>query len=566
MVFWGCLQPESRPHGTVRVRINSEPATLNGFLLGDANKTTILSYLQWSPLSIDPLGLDWTPVVAEALPQVDSLIDGRLSVKIRLRKEARWDDGRPVTGADAVFSLKLLLCPGVNSQHLKNFYLLMEDARVAEKDSQTYEVIFRKPYFNAPFLAGDLYLFPEHKTDSTGVMRRYSVRDMLERPDSVARDSNIQKLAHWFNTEYHGRRYVFGCGPYRLKSWETDKRIVLERKENWWGDALSNKNNVPVFFTARPQTLVFEIIKDEQSALAALRSGQIDLINGISPLAFEQVDTQQSPLQKFTPNQMAYHALYFNLRHPVLAEKEIRRALAHLVPTADIVHVVFRNTVYPAATFIHPTRTEWLNDTLRPYPFNVQYASEVLRKNGWHDSDKDGIPDKLLQGRRQKLRFTILTNTGNPARQNMAEMISASAAQAGIKLDIRLMELPQMIEKMRSHDFDMFLGGMVSSVVESDPFQIWHSTAYSMGSNFTGFSRPEADALIERYRVTLDRRQRMEQLKKLQALVYEEIPVVFIVAEKDRMVASARLRGLTVSDQRPGYWLGTVDLERREAE
>lgn len=557
----GCKPKRPAPTGTVRVRINSEPATLNAFLLGDANKTTILSYVQWSPLSIDPVKLEWIPVVAESLPQTEILPDGRLQVRVRLRDEASWDDEKPVTAADVLFSFKLLLCPGVNTQHLRNFYLLVENAEADPKDPKVYSVTFKEPYFNAPFLAGDLYLFPEHLTDSAGILRRYTVKDMLERPDSVARDTAVKRLAEWFNNAYNGRNVLFGCGPYRLKNWEADKRIVLERKPRWWGDRITERSGASVVFQARPQTLVFEIIKDEQSALAALLSGQIDLISGLSPNSFVSIDTTGRRFQKFTPNLMAYHALYFNLLHPALAERAVRLALAHLVQTDEIVRVIYQNLVYPAASFIHPSRKEFLNDTLKPRLYNPSLAAHLLSEAGWRDTDGDGVLNKTIDSRKIDLRFSVLTNTGNLPRQQMAEMLREAARPLGIRLDLRLLELPQVIEKLRSHDFDLYLGGMISSVVETDPYQIWHSAAHTMGSNFSGFRSTKADELIERYRTTSDRGERIRILKELQAIVHEEVPVVFLVAEKDRIVASGKLHQLTVSDQRPGYWLGSVEVK-----
>ncbi|MCX7767396.1 MAG: ABC transporter substrate-binding protein [Flavobacteriales bacterium] len=560
----GCKPRTQAPSGTVRVRINEEPATLNGFLLSDANKTTILSYIQWSPLSIDPLTLQWTPVVADSLPRTHVLPNGRLRVTLRLRPEAHWDDGRPVTAKDVLFSLKLLLCPGVNSQHLRNFYINLEGAEADTEDSLVYHVIFREPLFNAPSLAGDLYLFPEHLLDSTYILRRYTVADMLFRGDSIAQDKDVQRLAEWFNTHYNGRQVLHGCGPYRLKQWEADKRLVLERKKPWWGDTLSSRPGISVFFQARPQTIVFEIIRDEQTALSALRSGQLDVLGGISAAVFKKLaDSAGTRFQTFSPNLMAYHALHFNMRHPVLTALPVRKALAHLINTEDIVRVVFENMVYPAATFIHPSRKELLNDTLKPYAYNPKLAAEILRNEGWKDTDGDGILDKIIQGRRQSMRFTLYTNSGNAARLRMAEMFREACRPLGIAIDVQTLELRQLIERIRSHHFDMYMGGMISSVVDPDPYQIWHSQAYTTGSNFTGFGTPASDALIERYRRSLDRTERLRLLKELQAIVYEQVPAVFIVAEKDRIAVSSRVQNITISDQRPGYWLGTAEVSER---
>lgn len=559
-LFPGCRPKKPAPAGTVRIRINNEPATLNAFLLGDANKTTILSYVQWSPLSIDPVSLEWTPVVAESLPQTEQLPDGRLSVRLRLRDEALWDDGTPVTAHDVIFSFKLLLCPGVNSQHLRNFYFLVQNAEPDPMDSKAYTVTFKEPYFNAPYLAGDLYLFPEHLTDSLSALKKYSLQQILEKPDSVAGDSAVQRLATWFNTVYNGRQFIYGCGPYRLQTWEADKRIVLERKSGWWGDKIAERSGASVLFKALPEKIIFEIVRDEQTAVSALRSGQIDLMSGLSPSSFNAIDTASGAFRKFTPNLMAYHAVYFNLLHPSLADPSVRLALAHLVQTEEAVKVVYQNLVYPAATFVHPSRRELLNDTLKPRPFNPEKAALLLTQAGWRDTDRDGILDKMINGRRAQLRFTLLTNTGNLPRQQMAEMLREAAKPLGISLDVKILELPLVIENLKSHSFELYLGGMISSVVETDPFQIWHSSAHTLGSNFSGFRSARADSLIERYRVTLDRAERIRMLKELQAIVYQEVPVVFIVAEKDRIAASGKLRNLTISDQRPGYWLGTVSL------
>ena len=122
--IYSCHIPEQRKEDIIRVRLTQEPNNLNGFLLGDLNKNTILSYLQWAPLAVDPVLLDWMPLVAKDVPQTELQPDGTLKVTIQIRDEVTWDNGDSLTADDVLFSFKLLFCHGLSSPVFPFFYII----------------------------------------------------------------------------------------------------------------------------------------------------------------------------------------------------------------------------------------------------------------------------------------------------------------------------------------------------------------------------------------------------------------------------------------------------------
>ncbi len=544
---------------SVKLRMNPEPAGLNALTVNDQNKTIILSYISYPSLGIDLETLDWTPILAKEVPVTENLPGGKQKVTLEIRDEATWDNGSPITAEDVAFSLKLAKLPSIKQNSIRGYYRDIEDLQIDPQNPRRYSVIFASPYMLSSTIAGDMAIFPRYVYDSTGVLNSITVKQLYDQGDGFTADSAITAFSERFSSETFNREIVKGCGPYELESWESGARIVLRRKKEWWGDKVTSPSH---YFKAFPTRIIFEFIKDETAAVTALKSGDLDFMYSIDPLTFTedlpQSEKFTSSFNTFTPKLLGYESIGINTQKGPLANVYVRRALSHLADVNRILTTVYYGLGSPISTYVPDSKTDWINPNIKPAEFNPEKAKALLSEAGWKDSDNNGVLDKTINGKKSELKLELLYNAGNPRREKIAMIFAEELNKTGIKTEIRVLEIPALVDRLRKHDFDFYVGGFIQSVVESDPYQLWHTESALGGTNFTSFGNAASDSLINTYRTENNIERRKAMLKELQQMIYEEMPVIFLCTGKERIAVKKSLEGVIVSDQRPGFWLGSL--------
>jgi ABC-type transport system substrate-binding protein len=306
--------------------------------------------------------------------------------------------------------------------------------------------------------------------------------------------------------------------------------------------------------------LIFEFIKDETAAVTALKSGDLDFMYSIDPMIFTQdlpkSEKFTSSFNTFTPNQLGYESIGINTKREPLDDPEVRYALSHLADVERMISSAYYGLGNTITTYIPGSMDGWKNPDLDWIEFNPEIAQKILNAAGWTDSDENGVLDKIIKGKKRELTLELLYNTGNPRREKIALIYAEELNKNGIKTELRMLEIPALVERLKTHDFDFYVGGFIQSVVESDPYQLWHTESARGGTNFTSFGNAESDSLINAYRLESDVKKRQNMSMVLQGMIYENRPVIFLCTGKERMAVKKNLEGILVSDQRPGFWLG----------
>jgi len=191
----------------------------------------------------------------------------------------------------------------------------------------------------------------------------------------------------------------------------------------------------------------------------------------------------------------------------------------------------------------------------------VEKAKQLLDHAGWKDTDGDGIRDKMIDGEKIPLSFTFqFLNTGSDWK-DMAAMTAEEMSKAGVKAELLPLDLKIFIEKARNHDFDMMMGVWGGSSQNEDFTQLWHSSSWiSKGSNYSGFGTLQSDALIDSIKTTLDDEKRVGMSRRLQKMIYDDQPYVFLYSSLRRNVIHKRFGNAVVYSDRPGILLNTLKL------
>lgn len=481
--------------------IIGEPSILIPMLAGD-NASHEVAGLIFNGLVKYDKDLTITGDLAESW---DISKDG-LVITFHLRKGVKWTDGVEFTADDVLFGYRTIISDKTPTAYSEDF----KQVKKAEAlDRYTFRVTYERPFAPALSSWGSLPVLPKH---------------LLEGKDIVKSEL--------------GRKPV-GMGPYKLSKWTPGSDVVLESNHE--------------YFEGRPyiNKYVYRVIPDPATMFLELQAGGVDWM-GLTPLQYSR-QTQskyfETNFNKFRYPVFAYTYMGFNLKHPWFKDKRVRQAIAYTVDKDELVHGVLFG-LGKAATGPYVPNTWPYNPDVKKYEYNPDKAMELLSEAGWRDSDGDGILDK--DGR--PFEFTILTNMGNSLRMKTATIIQWRLAMVGIKVNIRALEWSTFInEFLDKRRFEAVVLGW-SIGLDPDQFDIWHSSKTKEKEfNFISFNNPEVDELLEKGRRTFDLTERKKAYFRIQDILAEEVPYIFLYVPDALPIVHARFHGIEPAPIGIGY-------------
>jgi len=562
-------------NGTKEVNVNpvvtshelSDAQMLNPINYSDAGAGYILSNIFYSLLEIDFETLELVPVVAESRPEIEETEDGGMLITYRIRPEAKWDNGEQITAKDVEFALKVIKNPKVDNLNNKPYFEFIEDMKFYEDDPLKFTFVCKDVYILAEVQSGDIDLMPRHIYDPKGLMDEFTIKQLAENAPELATNPKIVEFATDFNSEKYQRdpKFIQGCGPYLLKEWQTGQKLIITKKENWWGDQLKGKG---MHFEVYPPEIIYQTINDQTTAKEALIAGKVDVMRGIKPQDFQYLPKSDKFVKNFvahTPPQMAYTYLGLNVRKPMFSDKRTRQALAHLVDVDKIIEVVVLGYGEKAIGPIHPAKTKQYNNNITPYPYDVEKAKALLAEAGWKDSNNDGVLDNVINGQKVNFEFNYLYNQGNDSRKAVGLLLQEEARKVGITVNVLSQDWSIFLESTKQHDFDMYYGAWISTPIPTDHKQIYHTASYNGGSNYTGFGNDQTDALIDSIRITLDDDKRAVLNHRFQEILHDECSYIFLYYPKEKIAIHKRFSNAETSPMRPGYRVSGFSTQQASA-
>lgn len=507
--------------------------------------------------TIDPRTLTHVPLVAKALPieEYDS-VNNITRYTYEIREEAKWDNGDPILAKDAVFSMKVAKCPTVNNESQKPYFEKIKDMVTYPDDPRKLTIICDSKYILNPFVGDNFVLLPQYIYDPKKLLDGFTIKQFNENAKGLAEDPKLKEFGADYNSEKYQREkgYVVGSGPYEFGEWVTGQRIVLKKKANWWGAKFADKEYV---FEANPDTLIYQVIKDQTSALTALKGLNLDVMYGIKPKDFvEQCKTSKKITDNFnlsTPLSLAYSYFGMNMRNPKFEDVRVRQALAHLVDVEKIIHVIGYDLGQRVIGPIHPSKKGAYNDTITPYDFNIEKAKKILADAGWKDSNGNGTIDKMINGQLVEFNITFSYNAGNDSRRDAGMIFKEAARQAGINVDVVPQEWSIYLDNLKQHNFEMYYGAWIAGPVPDDPKQIFSTESINGGSNYVYFGNAETDKLIDEIRTELNQEKRNDLYRQWQVVLHEQVPYIFIWTPTEKIAISKKFTNAETFTARPGF-------------
>jgi len=342
-----------------------------------------------------------------------------------------------------------------------------------------------------------------------------------------------------FNDDHQRNRMIVGCGPYYFEKWNKGQQIVLRRNEKYYG---KQYGVMPAI-----KYIVFEVIKHPNTQMQALISGDIDRMTMTPEQWVKSSDKpafkpEKGSLTKLKYPARSYYYIGYNQKKPLFQDRKVRLALTHLVDRQRILKEIYHGLgrITTGNFFMD---TPYYDRSIKPYPFSVSKAKELLHEAGWSDSDDDGILDK--NGR--KFEFTCLMVSNHPIQSKMLPIIKEDMAKAGIIMRINNVEWSVYVQRLEKKSFEVCVLGWALSF-ESDPYQVWHSSEADKiaSSNHISFKNKQADKLIEQIRGCFDLKTRIQLCNKFHRLLHEQQPYTFLITPFSLIAQNNRYQNVRV--------------------
>ncbi|MEM6269008.1 MAG: ABC transporter substrate-binding protein [Bacteroidota bacterium] len=540
---------------------SSDVDKLNPLTNFSATGSYLNEYLFYSLLRVEKSSGKFVPLLAYELPKVSA--DG-LAYTYKIDASARFNSGKKLTAEDVVFSLKLVKNPYVNNSQKRSHYAVIQAAE-ARSD---YEVQIRLKQASAQGLrvTGDFAVLSRNYFDPENQMAEIAFADLADPSQIAAEKLAVLKLiaerVNGFGISGESFNNDATCSPYLLSAWRRGKNIELTSNKKFWGRKAGADH---MFFQQNPAAIEFRILRDEARVRSSIFQGSVDVYTSVQPnLYFELSDIPKlRDMYVFhSPPQYSYEYIGMNIRgeergrSPVLADLEVRRALARLVQVDLLLDKVRFGLGTRIAAEYPAYRPEFRNRDLALIPYAPEEAKSILSAAGWKDSDGNGFLDKTLSGARVECVMEIIYNENKPSRKLIAEHLAAQARQAGILISVTELPWKDYLERLKKGDFDLVVGAWVSDPNEDSYAQIWHRKNFGSGSNFIGFGDEQSDALIEAYDNTTDPDNRKSISYQIQKKIYEAQPYIFLWANENCMIVKKEFAQAPIYNFRPGFWLG----------
>jgi microcin C transport system substrate-binding protein len=428
------------------------------------------------------------------------------SVIYRLRKEARWHDGQPVTPEDVIFSLEVLK---KNSPMYSSYYRHVSQAeKVGEREIKfTFDGPGNR---ELPTIVGELPVLPKHWWEGSDAQGRQ-------------RDVTATTL-----------EIPLGSGPYRIKEFVAGRSMKLERVTDYWGanvPAQIGQNNF--------DELRFEFFRDNLVALEAFKADQADWISENSAKQwataydFPAIADKRVVKEEFPVNDSGrMQAFVLNLRRDQFKDARLRRAFNYAFDFEEMNKQLFFGQYQRINSYFDGTDLacsglpqgeelqilEAVRDKVPPEVFTTPYqnpvngnpeavranlreAMKVLKEAGFEIRDH-----KLVDPAGKPVTVEILVQ--DPSAERIALFYKPSLDRLGVSASIRTIDNVQYENRLRSFDFDMIIDQWGESLSPgNEQREFWGSQAANEpGSrNTIGIKNPAVDALIDKIIFAKDR-------------------------------------------------------------
>jgi peptide/nickel transport system substrate-binding protein len=433
--------------------------------------------------------------------------DGR-QISFRLRSGILFSDGTPFTADDVAYTVQQLMDPALHSPTGDAFRSGTGSVETKVMSSTQLSITFPAP------VAGLDRLF-----DQVAILSQHSPK-----------------------------RELAVLGPFMLSDYKPGATVFLKRNPYYWKSDEQGRK-LPYLDSIR-----LDIQANRDVEMLRFKRGEVDLINSLDSEYFDKLAATSPQLVHDAGASLDSEQLWFNevAKAPIPAFKKnwfrsanFRRAISEAINREDLSRVVFHGHAQPAVGPFSPANKFWFNGQLKPQAYSPDTALKALQSDGFR-LENGGLRDK--DG--NEVVFSIITNAGSKTRERMAVLIQDDLQKIGIRVNVVTLDFPSLIERMtQSFDYEAIILGLTN--VDLDPngeMNVWLSSSENHQWN-PQQKAPETaweadiDRLMRVQASSTDPRKRKEAFDRVQEIVVEQEPFIFLINKNALSAVATTVRG-----------------------
>jgi peptide/nickel transport system substrate-binding protein len=441
-------------------------------------------------------------------------------IRFNLRKGVKFHDGSPFTADDVVFSYGRIMQPQGTMQ------IYVQGVKEVKKiDDFTVDLILSGPN---PVLLPNL-------VDFRIMSKAWSVKNKSE---------NVQDFKA--KEDIFASRHTNGTGPYILKIWEPEKRIVLEANPAWWDKIEGNVTEV-----------IYTPVKSDSTRVAALLAGDVDLLTDLptqdvtrlrNDPKLKILDGAENRTIFIGMDQFSNELKYSDVKgkNP-FKDVRVRKALNLAVDREAIKRVTMRGLSIPAAIMVAPSVHGWSADIDKVAPANVEEAKKLLAEAGYPGG------------------FSFQLDCPNNRYVNDEEICQALVgmwSRVGLKVKLLAQSMPIFITKVQNFDMDAYMlgWGVANFDASYSLISLVHTkTSGADGSfNLGRISDPKLDAVIDAAKTETDVKKRDAMLREALVTTRDQYYYVPLHHQLRPWAMKTNVSTVYKSDDRPEARYATV--------
>ena len=474
-----------------------QPDNLNPFI-GFESPAFEMWYLSYDSLvGYDPKTL--SPMKGEdstGLATNWTVSDDGLTWTFTIRKNAKWDDGVPLTAKDVAFTYNFIVKNPEQTSNLTAYTNLIEEATAIDDYTVQFVCSTPKPDMTRHWVP----ILPEH------IWSKIPVKDV--------------------GKKYQNTPPYVGSGPFKCVEWKKNSYVHLVANPTWWGP----KPKIDEIF--------FTYYTNGDTMLQDIKAGTIDGAESLVPQQVKQLQNEPGITARAIATD-AFDELAFNCYegpskgHPALRDVKFRQALNYAVDLQKAVDLIMMGSTTPGTTIIPPNYYQdpdwhWEPPADVKYTYDPATAEQRLDEAGYTDGDGDGVRE--YKGEPIELR--LVARSESSEEQQMAKLMAGWFKDVGIKVKLSVMDSSTLSDTILNYegdvltpDYDMFLWGWY---LDYDPGSMLSYFTKEQIGNWSDcyWTDPEYEQLYKQQSQELDPTKRKEYIDRMQQILYEQSPYI----------------------------------------